>query len=188
MYRRIHSTLYYKMPDRKIERSFVFFFYYPACICHWDIFRAWQGRSLFRVVIVGAKKRAQPRRVSWRADELAGPRMRMKIHERLKSKAVDIHIQKMASLTLNGHHYAWCLPTRARSRPLTHTRVFACMCVSPHATEFPRETASVQCALHACIRGAHVSRRRHCSLACDDRRSSRSLSISFQLERVWLGV
>jgi len=26
----------------------------------------------------------------------------MKIHERLKSKAVDIHIQKMASLTLNG--------------------------------------------------------------------------------------
>jgi hypothetical protein len=31
-----------------------------------------------------------------------GPRTRMKIHERLKSKAVDIHIQKMASLTLNG--------------------------------------------------------------------------------------
>lgn len=30
----------------------------------------------------------------------------MKIHERLKSKAVDIHIQKMASLTLNEHHYA----------------------------------------------------------------------------------
>jgi len=143
MYRRIHSTLYYKMPDRKIERSLVFFYYPHFAFAIWDIFRAWQGRSLFRVVIVGAKKRAQPRRVSWRADELAGPRMRMKIHERLKSKAVDIHIQKMASLTLNGHHYAW-LPTRARSRPLTHTRVFARVCVSPHATELPRETASVR--------------------------------------------
>lgn len=38
----------------------------------------------------------------------------MKIHERPESKAVDIHIQKMASLTLNGHHYARPTNTRAR--------------------------------------------------------------------------
>lgn len=37
---------------------------------------------------------------------------RMKIHERLESKAVDIRVQKMASLTLNGHHYA--RPTNTR--------------------------------------------------------------------------
>lgn len=42
------------------------------------------------------------------------PITRMKIHERLESKAVDIHIQKMASLTLNGHHYARPTNTRAQ--------------------------------------------------------------------------
>lgn len=57
----------------------------------------------------------------------------MKIHERLKSKAVDIHIQKMASLTLNGHHYA-LLPTRARSRPRTHTYGRLRACVSRYGT------------------------------------------------------
>lgn len=36
------------------------------------------------------------------ASFVARPITRMKIHERLESKAVDIHIQKMASLTLNG--------------------------------------------------------------------------------------
>ena len=58
--------------------------------------------------IVGAQERVEPRRC-------------MKIHERLKSKAVDIHIQKMASLTLNGHHYAR-LPTHASINSRVHVQ------------------------------------------------------------------
>lgn len=45
------------MPDWKVERGSVAF-YYSTCIHHSGIFRVWQGRSLSRVVIVGAKKRA----------------------------------------------------------------------------------------------------------------------------------
>lgn len=115
------------------------------------------------------KKRAmvaQPRRVSWRADELTGPRTRMKIHERLKSKAVDIHIQKMASLTLNGHHYAW-LPTRLRAR--TRTRVVECACAPGHTlrnSQGKPRACSARYTLALAVLAA--SRRRHGSLACDD--------------------
>lgn len=129
---------------------------------------------IFRLVETFAlanRNRVEAEKMQWSRNlgEFHGPRTRMKIHERLKSKAVDIHILKMASLTLNGHHYA--LTTNA-------TVCFTCACI-PHT--FSGEVAGYM----ELYRGARVFqqrrrwRQRHCSLACDDRRSS-SRPLSFR--------
>lgn len=81
------------------------------------------------------------------------PGTRMKIHERLKSKAVDIHILKMASLTLNGQHYALatntavcfaraymyipCSRTRIRENSRENSRAKATYAASRCACRFP---------------------------------------------------
>lgn len=92
----------------------------------------------------------------------------MKIHERLKSKAVDIHIQKMASLTLNGYHYAR-LPIHAR----INSRV--------HVQQAGYDSQGCRCGVETNVRSSERARRyvgvseahhvspRHCCLACDDR-------------------
>lgn len=77
----------------------------------------------------------------------------MKIHERLKSKAVDIHIQKMASLTLNGHHYAW-LPTRVRARGPAY--IHDCYCVLRYDSQEKSRACSARAA--RCIETARISR------------------------------
>lgn len=81
--------------------------------------------SFSRIENWGGKKMRWSRNLG----EFHGPRTRMKIHEPLKSKAVDIHILKMASLTLNGHHYALA----------TNTTV--CVCIHTRSREKSRATS-----------------------------------------------
>lgn len=107
-------------------------------------------------------------RVSWKRVAEPHERRRMKIHERLESKAVDIRIQKMASLTLNGHHYA--RPTNTRRVCTTATSRLRL----PGVAE--RERGSVvRWWIDVGVSGAHHERSpRHCRLACDDRSSALS--------------
>jgi len=88
----------------------------------------------------------------------------MKIHERLKSKAVDIHIQKMASLTLNG------APLRAATNQYHESEKAERERERARARRAkPHEHCRVCARLGSARRGGIA---RHCSLACDDERST----------------
>lgn len=97
------------------------------------------------------------------------PRRVWKFMSAWASKAVDIRILKMASLTLNGHHYALTTntpPCVSRAR------------VSAHVLGRSRELRGLV-SRYARFFQQRRWRQRHCSLACDDRRSS-SRPLSFR--------
>lgn len=117
---------------------------------------------------------SQPRRVSWRADELAGPPDAYENSWAPEVKGSWYPYSENG--VVNIKRAPLCVATNTRAHARTHAR---------YGEHSHGEGARVQCALHACIRGARVSRGRHCSLACDDRRSSRPLS--FSSRSIWKG-